>query len=182
MPANSVSSCERDPGIIDQWIFKAGKLPLVDPENPDWGTVAFLLEEVTFSTALATKTAVALVVSKTQSFELSYTLSGDKKTALFIAKSRGVPKECEWVKLIGPGSMSKEGVYTFDPESDDDQSIIVNASLIADPSFSTADFFSFTNLELLTQQIRSGNAPACVPCDIDAMERHNRINRNLYIK
>lgn len=78
--------------------------------------------------------------------------------------------------------MSKEGVYTFDPESDDDQSIIVNASLIADPSFSTADFFSFTNLELLTQQIRSGNAPACVPCDIAAMERHNRINRNLYIK
>jgi hypothetical protein len=182
MPANSVSSCERDPGIIDQWIFKAGKLPFVDPEYPEYGTVAFHLEEVTFSTALATKTAVALVVSKTQSFELSYTLSDDKKTALFIAKLRGVSKECEWVKLIGPGSMSKEGVYTFDPESDDDQSIIVNASLIADPSFSTADFFSFTNLELLTQQIRSGNAPACVPCDIAAMERHNRINRNLYIK
>ena len=89
---------------------------------------------------------------------------------------------CNWVKLIGPGVMSETGVYTFDPESNDEQSIIVNATLQVNYSFSTADFFSFTNLELISQQIRSGNAPACVPCDIDAMERHNRINRNLYIK
>ena len=182
MPANSVSSCERDPIISDQWIFKAGKLPFFDPENPDWGTVAFLLEEVTFSTALTTKTAVALIVSKTQAFELSYTLSDDKKTAQFRATANGRPQICDWVKLIGPGAMSETGAYTFDPESEDEQSIIVHAVLQGNDSYSTADFFSFTNLELMTQQIRSGNAPACVPCDIDAMERHNRINRNLYIK
>ena len=181
MPAHSVSTCARDPDVNDQWIFTAGKLPYIDPEHPDYGTVNYLLEKLVFSTGLTTGTAVALIVSKTQSFTLSYTLSDDKKTAQFVAISNGAPKQCSWTQLFGPGAMSEAGVYTFDPETEEEQTIIVNATFIVEPSFSTCDFFSFTNLGLLTQQIRAGNAPHIVPCDIDEMERFNKINRNRYI-
>ena len=182
MPVNSVSSCERDPAIMDQWIFTAGKLPFIDPEHPEWGVVSYLLEEVSFSVGSSTKTAIALVVSKSQSLVLSYTLSDDKKTAQFGATASGRPQICDWVLLYGPGAMSETGVYTFDPESDEEQSIIVNAVFKDNDAFSATDFFSFNDLELLTQQIRAGNAPHVVPCDIAEMERYNQTNRNLYIK
>ena len=141
MPAHSVSTCARDPNVNDQWIFTAGKLPYIDPEHPDYGTVNYLLEKLVFSTGLATGTAVALIVSKTQSFTLSYTLSDDKKTAQFVAISNGAPKQCSWTQLFGPGAMSEAGVYTFDPETEEEQTIIVNATFIVEPLFSTCDFF-----------------------------------------
>lgn len=181
MPDNSISTCEKDPDVIDQWVFTAGKLPLRDSDHPEYGTVAYVLEEIVFSTELSTKTALALVLPKSQSFVLGYKVSEDKKTAEFTALSMGMEKSCNWVKLYGPGELSKDGVYTFDHESEEEQSIIVNASLALDASFSATDVFIFDDLEPLTQQIRAGNAPAAVTCDIKAMEWLNRINRKLNI-
>ncbi|MFJ7883403.1 hypothetical protein ACIQYF_07800 [Pseudomonas sp. NPDC096917] len=181
MPENSISTCEKDPNVSDQWVFTAGTLPFLDPAHPENGTVSYVLEEIKFSTELDTKSALALVVSKSQALVLNYKVSEDKKTAELTASAMGVVKPCHWVKLYGPGTLSEDGLYTFDYESEEEQSIIVNASLVVDPMFSSTDVFIFDHLEPMTQQIRAGNAPAAVVCDIEAMERHNRINRKLNI-